>query len=233
MDEKKGKNNEIDLDLINKIFKFFIKNVIWIIVLAIVFGCASFVLTKKFVPEKYISQLKLYVSANYISEDIASASTEYTYTKSVVETYNAILMTNDYFDIVCENVDGITRADVINSVAISVIKDTNLLRLTVTTQEPEMSLAIAEAIEQTSGQYINDIEENAIIKVVETPEKPTAPSSPNVLMYTLLGAVVGIFAGITIGLIRQFADTKIRSEIQLKERYDLPILSSIPQFTKD
>lgn len=233
MDEKKGKNNEIDLDLINKIFKFLIKNVIWIIVLAIVFGCASFVLTKKFVPEKYISQLKLYVSANYISEDIASASTEYTYTKSVVETYNAILMTNDYFDIVCENVDGITRADVINSVAISVIKDTNLLRLTVTTQAPEMSLAIAEAIEQTSGQYINDIEENAIIKVVETPEKPTAPSSPNVLMYTLLGAVVGIFAGITIGLIRQFADTKIRSEIQLKERYDLPILSSIPQFTKD
>lgn len=233
MDDKKSVDEEFSLDLLNKIFKFFIKNIIWILIIAVIFGGAAFALTKKLVPQKYISQLKLYASVNYLSEDIASVNTELTYAKSVVETYNAILMTNDYFDIVCENVGGIKRADVINSVAISVIKDTNLLRLTVTTNSPDLSLAIADAIAKTSGRFISNIDDNAIIKLVETPEKPLSPSAPNILLYTLFGAFIGTVLGVAVGLLREISYTKVRSEIQLKEKYGLPILSSIPQFTKD
>lgn len=233
MNEKNTTEEEFNLDFLSKIFKFLFKNIIWIIIAAIVFGVAAFGLTKKFVSEKFISQLKLYASADYLTEDIASANTEFTYTKSIVETYKAILQTNDYFDKVCANVDGAKRSDVVNAVGISVIEDTNLLKITVTTNSPDMSLAISNAIAASSGQYIKDIDENAIIKVVETPEKATAPSSPNIILYTLIGVLIGVVFGIAVGLLIEIADTKIRSEAQLKEKYNLPILSSIPKFTQE
>ena len=232
MHEKEKNEETLGIDFLNEVLKFCLKNIIWILIISMVCGGAAFGLTKKFVPEKFVSQLKLYASANYLTEDIASANTEFTYTKSIVETYNAVLQTNDYFDIVSKDIEGVSRADVINSVGMSVIEDTNLLKITITTDSADLSLKIADAIAKTAGQFIGDIDENAIIKVVETPEKATKASAPNILLYTLIGALVGAFIGIAIGLLREITDTKLRSEDQLKERYDFPILSSIPEFTQ-
>ena len=59
---------------------------------------------------------------------------------------------------------------------------------------------------------------------------PTAPSSPNVLMNSAVGGVVGLVIAVIIVLLRSLLDNTVKSEEELKDRFDVPVLGKIPDF---
>lgn len=229
--KKNSSEDLLDFESIKPIFEFLLRNLIWIIIFAILFGSCAFLLVKKTVEPKYDSQLKLAVSMDYITEDMASINTELSYTKSIIETYRIILLSNDYFDTICAYLDNeVPRNVVKNAVSISVIDDTSILQIAVQTESAEVSYAVANAIAHTANDAVTAIDSHAIIKVVETPEPADSASTPRLLTYTALGVMLGIMFGVVICVIREMFIAKIHSESELKAKYNISILSSIPDF---
>lgn len=229
---KKNRSEDLlDFESIKPIFEFLLRNLIWIIIFAILFGSCAFALVKKTVDPKYDSQLKLAVSMDYIAEDMASVNTELSYTKSIIETYRIILLSNDYFDAICAYLDNEVSRNVVKSaVSVSVIDDTSILQIAVQTESAQVSYAVANAIAHTANDAVTAIDSHAIIKVVETPEFAGASSTPRMFTYIALGVLLGIMLGIAVCIIREMFIAKVHSESELKAKYNISILSSIPDF---
>ena len=79
------------------------------------------------------------------------------------------------------------------------------------------------------------IEEKGLlpIDVLDMPRKaPTAPSNGGrALKYGVVGGVLGIVLAFGVCLLRSFFDVIIRTENDLKDAIDLPVLGQIPFYS--
>jgi polysaccharide chain length determinant protein (PEP-CTERM system associated) len=66
-------------------------------------------------------------------------------------------------------------------------------------------------------------------RVLESAFEAFEPSSPNRILILLLGAVLGLGAGVGMALMLETTDTSAHDARTLQQRFQLPVLASIPQ----
>ncbi len=84
--------------------------------------------------------------------------------------------------------------------------------------EEQYQIAVAEAL------TVSDM------KSVELAKQPDKPDSPKVLVYTILGAFVGVCAGAALVFLLEYVDDSIRSQEDIKIAWSLPVLGFIPKY---
>lgn len=70
------------------------------------------------------------------------------------------------------------------------------------------------------------------IRLVETAQVPIAPVSPNKQRNILLAMVLGIFFGCGLAFFFEYMDQTVRTEEDIHQYFDLPVLSVIPKADK-
>lgn len=81
----------------------------------------------------------------------------------------------------------------------------------------------------------SDIEENldvSNIRIAEKAVSPAAPVKPNKKLNTVLGAVLGLMAGIGLAFLREYMDQSLHTEEDVQKYIGLPVLSVIPEAEK-
>ncbi|MEG2081452.1 MAG: Wzz/FepE/Etk N-terminal domain-containing protein [Oscillospiraceae bacterium] len=226
-------DESLDLKSLKPIISFFTKNVIWILLSCIICGVGAFAIAKYAIPKQYVSAVKIYASVDNPEhdKDIASANSELTYTKGVIETYTNILNSADYYKTVSAYLGNKASAgEIAKSVTFSPINNTNLFKVIVKTRSSEASYYIADAVSKTAFETIKSIDTQAVLRTVDSPAMANSPSSPNIMLYTLLGIILGGLVGTSICFIYAAFDIKIRSSNDIQAKYDIPILAEIPNF---
>ncbi|HVL96436.1 MAG TPA: Wzz/FepE/Etk N-terminal domain-containing protein [Solirubrobacteraceae bacterium] len=66
------------------------------------------------------------------------------------------------------------------------------------------------------------------VEIIRRAKEPTSPSRPRPRLSAALGLLLGLALGIALALILEFTDRRIRTEEDVEEIFDLPILASIP-----
>jgi capsular exopolysaccharide synthesis family protein len=61
---------------------------------------------------------------------------------------------------------------------------------------------------------------------------PTRPASPNRRLDVGLGLLMGLFAGVALGFVRDRTDSRLRGREDLAERLDRPVLATIPPLSR-
>ena len=201
-----------------------------LIVGIVVFGVSEFVMEKT-----YVSTVKLYVftpasSANNGNENI----NELNYAQKVVNTYIEMLETSSFF----ENVEKKAGVDLPlekfnKMVTFTTLNDTEVFEASASASSPEEAKKIADAISSLAPSTIAQFKEGASLKIVDPATYPDKPSSPHVLMNTVIGLLLGLVLSVCWFLLRDSLDLRIKSEEDITEDYNLPILASIPAFNKD
>ena len=67
------------------------------------------------------------------------------------------------------------------------------------------------------------------VSLLSPASEPIEPSSPKILINTLISLLGGIALGVTFSLIREMMDRRIRSVDDIMEKMDLPVIGSIPR----
>lgn len=196
----------------------------------IVFGISQFAIKKT-----YVSTVKLYVftpasSANNGNENI----NELNYAQKVVNTYIEMLETNSFF----ENVKKKAGVDMPleqfkKTVVFSTLNDTEVFEANASANSPEEAKKIADAVSSLAPSAIAKFKEGASLKIVDPATYPDKPSSPHVLLNTIIGLLVGLTLSVCWFLLRDSLDLRIKGEEDVTEDYNLPVLASIPAFTKE
>src|SRR4051794_36075495 len=67
------------------------------------------------------------------------------------------------------------------------------------------------------------------VQVAESATVPTAPSAPQVLRITLLGAILGLLAGLALAFAIERLDRRVKDPEDLEKIFNLPLLAAIPE----
>ncbi len=78
-----------------------------------------------------------------------------------------------------------------------------------------------------SLQVLGQLEGGAV-QVVDQAGVPSAPSSPQVLRNTVLGAILGLLLGLALALFLGRFDRRVREPLQLADVYGVPLIGVVP-----
>jgi capsular polysaccharide biosynthesis protein len=203
----------------------------WIIVLALVIGAGgAFAVTRFLMTPLYSATIKLYV--NNTTESAKSiTSSDITASKSLVETYITIIRSDAVLGEVIDRTSaGYTVKELDEKLTAGALNSTEVFYMTITTPDPVLSAALANAIAETAPAHLAEIVDGSSVKVVDKAKVPTEPSSPSFAKNTAIGALAGVFlSGAVIVMIVVF-DVRIMSENDLQMISELPVLGAITDF---
>lgn len=217
----------IDLKSLFHVFK---KNCVLIIAVAIIVMLAAVVYAKTLVTPLYKSQIIIMID-NRNSEEETPTVGDVTSSQQLTATYMAVLEDNVVIEKAREALDGrYTVPQIKNMVDVSQVNDAMIIKITADTPSPEDSRALCNAIAEAGEKEIEAMLNIDNIKIVGEANTPVTPSSPNVTMYGLIGAVLGFGACYVILFILSIKDNTIKDKHTLKEHFDLPFFGEIPSF---
>lgn len=218
---------------LEQVISILFKNIIFIIICSIIFLAGAFIISEYFIKPTYVSSVKMYVVPGDASDMVVKQNiNDLNYAQKVVNTYIEILKTNSFFDKIAESTGlGFSTEDLKNMVSFKVLNNTEIFQVDVTTQSPTYSKFIADSIALNAPLQITGIKENDSVKLVQPAELPGGPSSPNVLLNTIIGFILGFTISVLISILKEILDVRVKGVEDLNSKYNIPILGSVPAFT--
>jgi Capsular polysaccharide biosynthesis protein len=219
---------EISMD---QLFRLIKKNMVLILLFAVV-GCAgAYAVSSVLIPKTYISTLKLYVSSPGASKGSTTDINELNYAQKVVNTYIEMLETNSFYQKVIDSAGlNYSPEQLKEKITFSSLNNTEVFSAQVSANKPEQAKAIADVIADLAPQTIKEFKEDASLKIVDYGNLPEAPSSPKLELNAVAGLILGLFLSVALILLRDKLNVRIKNEEGLTERYNLPVIASIPAF---
>jgi len=218
---------------ITDLLKIIAKNFLVIVICAVVGLAGAFSIFKFVVKPTYVSSVKLYV---YTKEDTQNSSNtnylnELNYAQKVVNTYIEMLRTDSFYKSVKDKAELDDSIDDLKKmVNFTILNDTEVFQVAVSSHNPEESKKIADTITSLAPQTIRAIKESALLKVVDSASFPSHASSPNIMLNSVIGFLLGIIAAVIYALLKETLDVRIKHEDDFISKYNIPILGSIPAF---
>ncbi|MDQ1580833.1 MAG: tyrosine-protein kinase [Microbacteriaceae bacterium] len=113
--------------------------------------------------------------------------------------------------------------------------DTTLIQITATSPDPVQAADIANATSQSLTAVVQTIETadststSSPVKLtrVQDATVPSVPVSPNIPLNIVLGLLVALALGVGIAVLREVLDTRIRTERDVQQVTDVPIVGGI------
>ena len=199
---------------------------IWIILLSgIVLAAGGFAYSHYCIPPTYTSSMKLMVT----SEDTMNNSNEITTMRRMVNTYVEMLDSRDFYKVIKEACDlNYSPAQLKSMITYTIKEDSEAFTATVVTLDYDECYKIIQCLDDQVQKYVSEKYEKLTITSVESPNAPyeTSQTSRN----TVLAVFVGVLLSAAVVIIWSEFDVRIKSEAELSERYDIPILGTVPTF---
>ena len=188
--------------------------------------------TANFITPLYRASVMIYVNNVKSSQqvDYISASNLAT-SQQLVNTYVNIIRSRTVLEKVVEETGmNVTADDIRDMLSASSIDETEIFEVYVTSPNPEQAAEIANAVAQVAPGVIADIVEGSSTKVIDYAVVPTARYYPSFRSNTLVGCCIGGALAAAVLALRFMMDTSVKSEEDLEEMFQLPVLGSIPSF---
>lgn len=203
----------------------------WAIILAMVlFGGAAFAYAYYLITPMYEASALMYVNNSSFSVGSTAISlADLNASKSLVDTYLVIMKTRMTLNEVIEQAElNYSYEDLYNMVNATSVDETEIFRVTVTSSDPIEAEKIANTIVEILPKKIEEVMDGSSVRAVDYAVVPNRKSSPSITKYTAIGLAVGFALSCAIIVVLELLDEQIRSEDQLAQTYELPLLASIP-----
>lgn len=233
-EDKLNPNEYTEIDLMRLLKAVWSKA--WIVaIVSILSTVLIFLLTFFFVTPKYEAHAMFYVNNSSISMGDASislSSSDITASKSLVDTYIVILDTwetqQDVIDYAGVNLTCEAFMEMVTSEAVN---DTEVFRVTITSEDPAEAERLANAVAYILPKRIGRIVEGTSAQIVSSARTPSKPSSPNYITNSLVGFILGFVLSVGVIALREWMDITIRGEEDIAQSCKHPILVSVPDMT--
>lgn len=248
------KNNDESIDLL-ELLKFFISKIWLAIILILIGGSVAFCFSKFKMPLKYQSSLSMYVknSSKTITPGDSVNQGDLSVARSLVNTYIVVLQDDTVMEQVGDelirkytaeeisryfpvsynenNEAKVSNSAIRNSLSMSSVNSTEVLRVTAETTNPEISAALCNIIAEKAQTVLVRVVGAGSVEVIGPANISKNPSSPNIPKITIMGAMVGLMAAAGIVFLIYFFDNTIKSSEEVERKFGKPVLGEIQQFS--
>ena len=228
--ENKNNKEYYTIDLLH-IVKYLWKKV-WIIAIA---GIRAAVLALSFatffVKPTYSSSILVYVNNSSFSlgnTSLSISASDISASQSLVKTYREFLMNRTTLEMVIEEAEvPYTYKELYEMVSASPVNETEIMRVTVVSEDPYEAAKIANCIAEVLPKRI-EIIEGASMEILDAAIPNLDKIAPSRIKYTLVGFALGVLLAVAILVIFAMMDDTIHDEEHILRNYEYPILAKIP-----
>lgn len=210
-----------------------------ILIVALVGTAVAGVYTAYGIEPTYNADTTLYVF-NKAEGEIGGtvSSSDLTASTDLAETYKVLLTSKKLRNAVIQEVRSNSEYAMLNitpgflsgAVSIANVNETQIIKITVRTADPELSAAIANAYAAVSPQEMINVTEVGRVNIVDLADVPTAPSSPSMARNCAIGFIIGAMIVAAIVIIRLLLDTVLHDTDDIEKVTEVSIIGSIPSF---
>ena len=126
-----------------------------------------------------------------------------------------------------------TTSQLSNAITIKTQTNSQVFSVSVETDNPKKSAAAANTIASVFKKRIKKIMNVNNVTIVARATTPSEPSSPNVKLFTLAGAVLGLLISFMVVLMRDLMDTSVRNNNFMDDEMGLTNLGQITHINLD
>lgn len=215
------------------IVQLLLKKFYWLLLAGIVAAAGVYAVLTLLVTPTYESKVSFYVynSANNTQQTGTINNSDLQAAESLATTYSKILESNSVLDAVLEDLhaaEGLSRKELSRMIEVSVVSNTQLLEVIVTSEDAQFACRIADAFGTVAPTEIVRITKAGGVEVVDHPEVATEKSSPRTVFDSALGFAVGAILASLILVLRTLSDTTIYLPEDIEKLAGITVLGQIP-----
>ena len=221
-----------DLDL-KELFMVFWNKKVQIVLIIAIFAVIGIIYTIGFVTPLYTSSTRILLvgqnsdDSNTTSDSITA--TDLTLNSKLVSTYSELITSTDVVRKVISNLGiNVSENELKNSIKVSSVKDTEIIRISVTNKNPSYACKIANEIVNVFADKVAEIYNINNVNVVEKAEESTTPSNINHTKDVIIFVCIGIVVAIIYALIANMLDNTVKSREEIEKTYKIPVIAEIP-----
>lgn len=220
-----------ELDL-KELFSIFWSKKAQIILLTLIFMVIGIIYTVGFTTPMYSSSTTLVLASSGNTEtntNTTITSTDITINSKLVSTYSELVKSKNVLRQVISNLGiNVNEETLRNNVTVSSVKNTELIEITVKSENPTYAAQIANEIAKVFTEKVKEIYNINNVQVVDEAEASTVPSNINHTKDVVIFAFIGLVVAIAYVLIANMLDTTIKSPEDIEKGFGIPVLVSIP-----
>ncbi len=209
------------------------KNIVWVVLAAIFGVMCGFLLSKYMLQEEYTSSAQIYIS-NTQGVDSKIDAGDISAARSMAITYCIILQSDKAKALLKDELS--QNETYINSkykssykYSVSIKDESEVLRITVTSGEPELSAAVCNEMIEVSQTLIGEIFVDSARSHSLGSAKPNYnPTAPNTEANMLTGGVIGLALASVLFVLFALLDNRVKDEADFTTKVKIPVLGEVP-----
>ncbi len=220
-------SEEMEIDLLD-LFAYYFTKLKWIIGGFILAALIAGLVTKFAITPLYTATAKMYMVSS--SSQSVVDLTDLNIGTSISSDYVELLKTRPIIESVIKEQDlEYSYTELVNMLSLSVINDTRIIKIDVTSADPREAMQIANAL---ADHGVSDLP-----KLMETPEPhiaeyaiiPVVKSSPSLAKNTVIGALLGLLLMLAIFTVKYLTDDTFKTAEDIEKEFGVMPMTVIPE----
>ncbi|WP_270238168.1 YveK family protein [Clostridium perfringens] len=205
-----------------------------IALIAIAATLVSAILSFFIIKPQYEAKAKLFIGKQETQENNAYNNSDVMMYQQLMKTYAELVKTSDLVTkaVKSANLDYNQNEikGILNNLTATPSADTQILDLSFKGGNSKEVLKVTEAI---TNEFISESKElipNGNVQVIQKPQLPEHPVSPNKKRNIFIAFVLGLMVGVGVVLLLEYLDNTFKSREELEKTLELPIIGAIPDY---
>lgn len=222
---------EIEVIDLSRLFNMFWDkklHIIIIICMSLILGCLYII---NFWTPVYTSSITLLLTSSQ-EGDSTITSSDINLNSKLISTYRQLIKSKNTLNEVIENLNlDMTVEDLSDSIEVSSVTNTSLIKVTVTNADSDIAVDIADEIAKVFPAKVKEMYNIDNIQLISEADIPNGPSNSNHTKEIVMFLVMGLAISCVYVFICNLLDTTIKSSEEIEREYGLYVLASIPIYT--
>ena len=205
-----------------------------IVLITVAATLVSAILSFFVIKPKYEATTKLFIGKQESQDNNAYNNNDVMMYQQLMKTYAQLVKTSDLVTKAVKSADlDYNQKDIkgiLNNLNATPSAETQILDLSYKGGNPKDVLKLTEAI---TNEFIAESKElipNGNVQVIQKPQLPEHPVSPNKTLNILIAFILGLMVGVGVVLLLEYLDNTFKSREDLEKTLDLPIIGTIPDY---
>ncbi|ABJ66268.1 MAG: capsular polysaccharide biosynthesis protein [Streptococcus thermophilus] len=221
----------VEIDVLALLQKLWTKKV-FILFTAFYVAVFSFLGTYFFIQPTYTSTTRIYV-VNQATDNNNLSAQDLQAGAFLVKDYKEIITSNDVLsEVIKDEKLNMTEAELAKMISVDIPTDTRLISISVKAKTGQDAQVLANKVREVASKKIKNVTKVEDVTTLGEAKLPESPSSPNIKLNVLLGAVLGAFLAVVGVLVREILDDRVRRPEDVEDVLGMTLLGIIPDTDK-
>lgn len=219
---------------IRDLASYFLARIVYffaILAVVVIAGCLYTIFLQKPIYTSKTSIILTGFSGN--SEQSSITQSDLTVNSKLVSTYQEIVKSRRVLTQVIDDLKlRYDTKELASMIKVGAINSTEIIEISVSNGDASEAAKIADKVAEVFGKEAKELYNLSNVSILDYAEVESVPSNINITKQIIIYVAVGFVLAFAILFVIYYFDTTIKSVADVERKFELPILGSVPDYSK-